>query len=51
MAAIVPGYISDIPPFKGVLSDDEITAVIAFIKNSWPPQESTYQEARNCDRE
>ncbi len=50
MAAVVPDYISDMPPFKGVLTDDEITAVIAFVKNTWPRQERAYQEARSRER-
>lgn len=31
-----PGYQSDMPAFGGVLTDDEIWAVLAFIKTSWP---------------
>jgi mono/diheme cytochrome c family protein len=31
-----PGYQSDMPAFAGVLSDDEIWAVLAYIKSSWP---------------
>ncbi|MEQ9269924.1 MAG: cytochrome c [Marinobacter salarius] len=30
------GYQSDMPAFDGVLSDDEIWAVLAFIKSRWP---------------
>ena len=30
------GYESDMPPFDDVLSDEEIWAVLSFIKNSWP---------------
>jgi mono/diheme cytochrome c family protein len=30
-----PGYQSDMPAFGGVLSDDEIRAVLAFIKSHW----------------
>ena len=32
-----PGYQSDMPGFGRVLSDEEIWAVLAFIKSSWPP--------------
>ncbi|HSC94436.1 MAG TPA: cytochrome c [Burkholderiales bacterium] len=32
-----PGYQSDMPGFGGVLSDEEIWAVLAYIKASWPP--------------
>ena len=37
VAAIAGGnYQSDMPPFKGVLSDSEIWAVLAYIKSAWP---------------
>jgi mono/diheme cytochrome c family protein len=31
-----PKYESDMPAFGGALSDDEIWAVLAYIKSSWP---------------
>lgn len=31
-----PGYQSDMPAFGGALSDDEIWAVLTYIKSSWP---------------
>ncbi len=38
-AAFVGGtYESDMPGYGGELTDDEIRAVLAFIKNSWPPE-------------
>lgn len=33
-----PGYQSDMPGFKGVLTDSEIWAVLAYIKSTWPPE-------------
>ena len=30
------GYDSDMPAFDGTLSDDQIAAVIAYIKSTWP---------------
>lgn len=33
-----PGYQSDMPAFGGKLSDEEIAAVLAFIKSNWPPE-------------
>lgn len=33
-----PNYQSDMPAYAGVLSDEEITAVLAYIKSSWPPR-------------
>jgi len=31
-----PGYRSDMPAFKDVLSEREIAAVLAYIKSTWP---------------
>ncbi len=33
-----PGYVSDMPAYKDVLSDHDIVAVLAYIKSSWPRQ-------------
>ncbi len=47
-----PGYQSDMSAFAGVLSDEEIWAVLAYIKSSWPPdirkaqREMTLQQSR-----
>jgi mono/diheme cytochrome c family protein len=46
LAALVPGYESDMPAFEGTLSDEEIRAVLAFIKSTWPRKEREYQQAR-----
>jgi mono/diheme cytochrome c family protein len=32
-----PGYQSDMPGFGGVLTDEGIWAVLAYIKSTWPP--------------
>ncbi|HEY0844275.1 MAG TPA: c-type cytochrome [Noviherbaspirillum sp.] len=32
------GYQSDMPAYAGVLSDQDITAVLAFIKSTWPDE-------------
>lgn len=43
-AAIVGGgYESDMPGFREVLSDQDIRAVIEFIKSTWPERERQYQ--------
>jgi mono/diheme cytochrome c family protein len=31
-----PGYVNRMPAFGGTLSDEEIHAVLAFIKSTWP---------------
>lgn len=41
-----PGYQSDMPAFAGTLSDDEIWAVLAYIKSRWPPEIQRAQRER-----
>lgn len=43
-----PKYQSDMPAFGRNLSDEEIRAVLAYIKSSWPRQQLNYQ--REVDR-
>lgn len=43
--AVVPGYESDMPAFDGVLSDEEIRAVLAYLKSAWPEQAREFQAA------
>lgn len=43
VGAVVPGYESDMPAFDGTLSDAEITAVLAYIKSTWPERERGFQ--------
>ena len=38
VAALVPGYESDMPAFESVLSDEEIWAVLSYIKSTWSPE-------------
>ena len=33
-----PGYESDMPAYAGILTDEKIVAVIAYIKSTWPPK-------------
>lgn len=32
------GYQSDMPAFGSTLSDEQIVAVLAYIKSTWPPE-------------
>lgn len=32
-----PGYVSDMPAFEKVLTDQEIAAILGYIKSVWPP--------------
>ena len=43
VGAVVPGYESDMPAFEGLLSDDEVKAVLAYIKTSWSERERGFQ--------
>ncbi|MFV1441898.1 cytochrome c [Phaeobacter sp. JH20_36] len=46
-AAIVgTGYESDMPGYEGVLTDDEITSIIDYIKSTWPDKERAFQSER-----
>lgn len=47
LAAISPGYESDMPAFEGKLSDEQITAVFEYIKSTWPERAREYQRARS----
>jgi mono/diheme cytochrome c family protein len=37
-------YESDMPAFGTILNDDEIEAILAYIKSTWPERERAYQE-------
>lgn len=41
------GYLSDMPAYDGVLSDDEIVAVLSYIKSTWPRQIRARHDAIN----
>lgn len=43
VGGVVPGYESDMPAFEGVLTDEEIRAVLAFIKSTWPDRQRGFQ--------
>ena len=44
VAAVVGGgYESDMPAFGSVLGDEDIQAVLTFIKSTWPERERNYQ--------
>lgn len=41
-----PGYESDMPAYGAVLSDEEIRAVLAYIRSTWPGDVQRRHEAR-----
>jgi mono/diheme cytochrome c family protein len=42
-AVVGGGYRSDMPGFGDVLTDEQIRAVLAFIRSTWPERERAYQ--------
>lgn len=46
LAAIAPGYETDMPAFGGTLTDREITAILDYIKQTWPDREREVQRSR-----
>jgi mono/diheme cytochrome c family protein len=46
-ASPLPGYVYRMPAFGEALSDDEIWAVLAYIKSTWPPEIQAAQEEVN----
>jgi mono/diheme cytochrome c family protein len=46
LAAIVPGYETDMPAFGETLTDDEIRTVLEFIKSTWSERERQFQQSR-----
>jgi mono/diheme cytochrome c family protein len=42
-AVVGGGYESDMPGFAGILGDEDIRAILAFIKSKWPERERAYQ--------
>jgi len=45
LSGILPNYESDMPAFEGVLTDEQIVAVLAFIESSWPEEIRSRQRA------
>jgi len=43
VGGVVPGYESDMLAFGETLSDEEIAAVLAFIKSTWPERQRDVQ--------
>ena len=43
VGGVVPGYESDMLAFREILSDEEITSVLAFIKSTWPERQRDVQ--------
>src|SRR5690606_1880271 len=42
-AVVGDGYESDMPGFAGALTPEDMEAVLAFIKSTWPEREAKYQ--------
>ena len=46
-AGLMPGYETDMPAYKDVLSDADIWAVLSFIKSMWPADIRERQQRMN----
>ena len=46
-----PGYESDMPAFGEILTDEEIWAVLAFIKSRWPKEIQSRQNLLNVGKD
>ena len=46
LPAIAPGYETDMPAFRGTLRDQEIVAILDYIKQTWPDRERDIQQSR-----
>jgi mono/diheme cytochrome c family protein len=50
-AGLLPGYESDMPGFKDILSDADIWAVLSYIESTWPSEIRQRQMRMNARRE
>lgn len=41
--AVVQNYESDMPAFEGLLTDEQIKAILAYIKSTWPERQRAFQ--------
>jgi mono/diheme cytochrome c family protein len=46
LAAIAPGYETDMPAFGPKLDDREVMAILDYIKQTWPDRERDIQQSR-----
>jgi len=46
-----PGYQSDMPAYGALLSDEDIIAVLAYIKSSWPPKAIELQKTLTLEQQ
>lgn len=47
LRVIAPGYETDMPEFGSTMTDDEILAVLDYIKSTWPDRERESQARRS----
>lgn len=50
-AGLLPGYQSDMPGFRDILSDADIWAVLSYIESTWPPEIRERQMRMNAGRQ
>jgi mono/diheme cytochrome c family protein len=49
LGSIAPGYATDMPAFGEALSDDDILAILEYLKSQWPERARAFQAARSAD--
>jgi mono/diheme cytochrome c family protein len=49
-AGLLPGYQSDMPGFKDILSDADIWAVLSYIESTWPTDIRERQQRFNQNK-
>ena len=47
-AGVVPGYESDMPAYRGKLSEADIWAVLSFIQSTWPLDIRIFENASDA---
>lgn len=45
-----PDYASNMPIYEGILTDEEIIAVLSYIKSTWPPEIRAAHDDRDASR-
>ena len=43
-----PGYASDMPAYRGVLSNEQVIAILSYIKSTWPANIRDHHDAINA---
>jgi mono/diheme cytochrome c family protein len=47
LAALAPGYETDMPAYRGKLTEDQVKSILDYIKSTWPERIQKMQELRS----